>query len=143
LAERLGLPGEADARARDHADPLSRYRDRFLLPGGPDGVPAVYLAGQSLGLQPRTARAAIEAELDTWARLGIDGHFAPGRPWFTYDDVLRAPMARVVGARPAEVAILNSLTVNIHVVLASFFRPAGRRRRILTDAPLFPSIDMP
>jgi kynureninase len=130
---------EADALARDGADPLSTYRDRFLLPLASDGAPTIYLAGQSLGLQPRTARAAIEAELDAWARLGIDGHFAPGRPWFTFDEPLREPMARIVGARRSEVAILNTLTVNIHLLLASFFRPAGRRRRILTDAPLFPS----
>ncbi len=139
MAEHVGPPREADALARDQADPLSRFRDRFLLPEGPDGAPAVYLAGQSLGLQPRTVRAAIEAELDAWERLGIDGHFAPGRPWFTFDDPLREPMARIVGARRSEVAILNSLTVNIHLLLASFFRPVGRRRRILTDAPLFPS----
>ncbi|MEA2608249.1 MAG: kynureninase [Chloroflexota bacterium] len=131
--------GEADALARDRADPLSRYRDRFLLPEGSAGVPAIYLAGQSLGLQPRTARAAVEVELEAWARLGIDGHFAPDRQWFTLDDTLREPMARIVGARRSEVAILNSLTVNIHLLLASLFRPAGRRRRILTDAPLFPS----
>ena len=139
MAERVAPPSEADALARDQADPLSRFRERFHLPDGPDGNPAVYLAGQSLGLQPRTVRAAVQAELDAWARLGIDGHFAPGRPWFTYDDLLREPMARIVGARRSEVAILNSLTVNIHMLLASFFRPTGGRRRILTDAPLFPS----
>ncbi len=132
-------PTEAGALARDRADPLSGYRDRFLLPDRPDGAPSIYLAGQSLGLQPRTARAAIEAELDTWARLGVEAWFDRDRPWFTFDDSLRESMARIVGARPAEVAILNSLTVNIHLLLASFFRPQGRRRRILTDGPLFPS----
>ena len=130
---------ESEALARDRADPLSRYRDQFLLPVGPDGAPAVYLAGMSLGLQPQSARAAIEAELDVWAQRGVDGWFDPDRPWFTVDDALREPMARIVGARPSEVAILNSLTVNIHLLLASFFRPAGRRRRILTDGPMFPS----
>ena len=130
---------EAEARARDAADPLSAMRDRFMLPEGPDGTPAIYLAGQSLGLQPRAVRAAIETELDAWGRLGVDAWFAPGRPWFTLDNALREPMARVVGAPPAEIGVLNSLTVNIHLLLASFFRPAGRRRRILTDGPLFPS----
>jgi kynureninase len=132
----------ADARRRDAADPLSRYRDLFLLPDGPDGPdgpPAIYLAGQSLGLQPRSARAVVEGVLDRWAHVGIDGMFTTERPWFTYDDALREPMARIVGARPAEVALLNTLTVNIHLLLTSFFRPAGRRRRILVDAPLFPS----
>jgi kynureninase len=135
-------PTEADALARDAADPLSALRDRFHLPDGPDGPagpPAIYLAGQSLGLQPRGARAAVDAVLDGWARLGIEGMFATDRPWFTYDDSLREPMARIVGARTAEIAILNSLTVNIHLLLTSFFRPAGRRRRTLVDAPLFPS----
>ncbi len=133
------MTGEADALARDRADPLSALRDRFLLPVAPDGSPAIYLAGQSLGLQPRTARAAIETELDAWARLGVDAWFEPDRPWFTWTDRLREPMARVVGAGPSEVAVLNGLTVNIHLLLASFFRPAGRRRRILVDGPLFPS----
>ena len=102
-------------------------------------MPAVYLAGQSLGLQPRTARAAIETELEVWARLGVDAWFDAERPWFTLDDTLREPMAWIVGARPSEIAILNTLTVNIHLLLASFFQPADRRRRILTDGPLFPS----
>ncbi len=134
-----GQSSEADALARDRADPLAPYRERFLLPVGPSGEPAIYLAGQSLGLQPRTARAALEAELDAWARLGVDGWWNLARPWFTLDDSLRQPMARIVGARASEVAILNSLTVNIHLLLASFFRPTGRRRRILVAAPLFPS----
>ena len=117
-------------------------RDRFILPdglGGPDGPPAIYLAGQSLGLQPRSVRGVIDAELERWAHLGIDGFFSGERPWFTYDDAMREPMARIVGAHPSEIAILNTLTVNIHLLLTSFFRPAGRHRRILTDGPLFPS----
>jgi kynureninase len=130
---------EADALARDAADPLSAYRERFLLPATRAGETAIYLAGQSLGLQPKTARAAIDVELDAWARLGVDAWFTRERPWFTYTERLREPMARVVGARASEVAILNGLTVNIHLLLASFIRPDGRRRRILADGPLFPS----
>ena len=130
---------EADALALDAEDPLGSYREQFLLPAGPDGAPAIYLAGESLGLQPRSARAAIETELDAWSRLGVDAWFDPDRSWFTYTDRLREPMARIVGARPSEVAILNALTVNIHLLLASFYRPDGRRRRILVDGPLFPS----
>ena len=132
-------PDEADALARDAADPLTSLRDRFHLPTAPDGSTAIYLAGQSLGLQPRSARPAIERELVAWANLGVDAWFEPGRPWFTLDQAVREPMARVVGALPTEVALLNSLTVNLHLLLASFFRPDGRRRRILTDGPLFPS----
>ncbi len=103
-------------------------RDRFLLPDGPDGPdgpPAIYLAGQSLGLQPRSARVAVEEVLDRWARLGVDGWFTAERPWFTEDDALREPMARIVGARPAEIAILNSLTVNLHAA-PDVVLPAGR-----------------
>jgi kynureninase len=136
------MPGtEAGARALDAADPLSAYRDRFLLPAGPEGEPAIYLAGQSLGLQARAVRPMVEAQLDRWARLGVEGHFAtePPGPWFTDDETFREPMARIVGARRAEVAILNTLTVNLHLLLATFYRPTGTRRRILTDAPLFPS----
>jgi kynureninase len=136
---RTGAFDAADAIARDAADPLTAYRERFLLPTGPDGAPSIYLAGQSLGLQPKSAHAAIEAELEAWGRLGVDAWFDPDRPWFTYTERLREPMARIVGARPSEVAILNALTVNIHLLLASFFRPDGRRRRILADGPLFPS----
>ena len=84
-------------------------------------------------------RAAIETELDAWARLGVDAWFAPERPWFTMDETLRGPMARIVGARPAEIGLMLGLTADIHLLLTSFFRPAGRRRRILTDGPLFPS----
>jgi kynureninase len=129
-----------DAPARDAAEALTPgMRDRFHIPSRPDGSPAIYLAGQSLGLQPRTAAAAIGTELDAWARQGVDAWFDSVRPWFTLDTSLRASMARIVGALPSEVALLNSLTVNIHLLLASFFRPDGRRRRILADGPLFPS----
>jgi len=129
-----------DAPARDAAEALTPVtRDRFHIPTAPDGSPAIYLAGQSLGLQPRSAAAAIATELDAWARRGVDAWFDAERPWFTIDATLRESMARVVGARPIEIALLNSLTVNIHLLLASFFRPDGRRRRILADGPLFPS----
>jgi kynureninase len=130
---------EDHARALDAADPLSAYRDRFLIPTADDGTPKVYLAGQSLGAQPVTARAAVEAELDAWARLGVDGWFARERAWIDADDALRESTARLVGARPAEVATLNTLTVNLHLLLATFFRPSGRRTAILIDAPTFPS----
>jgi kynureninase len=131
--------GEAAAGALDAADPLARYRDRFHLPSRPDGTPKVYLAGQSLGAQPVAARAAVEAELDAWARLGVDGWFADEAAWVTADAAVRAATARLMGARPMEVATLNTLTVNLHLLLASFYRPAGRRTAILIDAPTFPS----
>ena len=130
---------EADAIARDATDPLSIWRSCFRLPITQGGAPAIYLAGQSLGLQARSVRAAIDAELDAWGDQGVDAWFDAARPWFTLTDRLRAPMARIVGARADEVAVLNALTVNIHLLLASFYRPVGRRRTILADGPLFPS----
>jgi kynureninase len=131
---------EQGARAHDVAGTLTpATRDRFHIPVAPDGSPAIYLAGQSLGLQPRSAAAAVARELDAWSRLGVDAWFDRDRPWFTLDGSLRESLARIVGARPVEVALLNSLTVDIHLLLVSFFRPSGRRRRILADGPLFPS----
>lgn len=130
---------EAQAEALDAADPLAGQRERFLLPATPDGEPKAYLAGQSLGAQPITARAAVERELDAWARLGVDGWFDREWPWVTADGVAREATARVVGARPSEVATLNTLTIDLHLLMASFFRPAGARTAILIDAPTFPS----
>src|SRR4029079_17968315 len=92
---------DEDTPARDAAEALTpAMRDRFHIPTGPDGSPAIYLAGQSLGLQPRTAAAAIATELDAWADQGVDAWFDPARPWFTLDTSLRASMARIVGAVP-------------------------------------------
>jgi len=130
---------EARARTLDAADPLASYRSRFLLPTAADGAPKVYLAGQSLGAQPIAARAAVEAELEAWARLGVDGWFAGERSWLAADGVAREAAARIVGASPSEVATLNTLTVNLHLLMASFYRPAGARTAILIDAPTFPS----
>lgn len=130
---------EAFALEQDAADPLAPQRERFHIPVGPDGTPRVYLAGQSLGAQPRTARDAVEAELDAWARLGVEGHFHEGAAWVAFDEPLREPTARLVGALPDEVATMNTLTVNMHLLMASFFRPSGGRTRILIDAPTFPS----
>jgi kynureninase len=124
---------------RDEADARSSFRDRFHLPTGLDGRPKAYLAGQSLGAQPRAARAAVEERLDAWARLGVDGWFDTERPWIDVERELGAATGRLVGALPHEVTTANTLSVDLHLLLASFFRPSGSRRRILIDAPTFPS----
>ena len=129
---------EAAALARDAADPLAGHRSRFHVPPGADGRPKAYFAGQSLGLMPVAARAAVEHQLDAWARLGVDGHFDRDA-WADLDDRLRARTARLVGAAPNEIATLNTLTINLHVLLASVYRPSGDRTAILIDAPTFPS----
>jgi kynureninase len=124
------------ARARDleERDPQPSLRDEFQVPDG-----WAYLAGNSLGLQPRAARAAIEGELAEWARLGVEGWFESREPWLEYAGSLRGPVARLVGSLPDEVAVMNTLTVNLHLLLASFYRPTGDRFRILIEDTAFPS----
>lgn len=123
----------------DAADPMSRYRKRFHLPVRADGTPLIYLASHSLGLQPRAAHDCIAAELDRWARMGVLGHFEGASPWYTYLDDLKAPLANLVGGAPDEVVLMNGLTVNLHLLLASFYWPTAGRYQILIDEPTFPS----
>jgi kynureninase len=131
--------GETTAIGLDAADPGAGWRDQFLLPFGPDGRPKAYLAGMSLGAQPVGAREAVERELEAWARLGVDGWFASDGGWLEADGVVREATAGIVGARPSEVVTLNTLTINLHLLMAAFFQPGGRRTAILIDAPTFPS----
>lgn len=132
-------PEEAFARRLDERDPLAGYRARFHLPRGPDGTPLVYFAGNSLGLQPVGAAAAVEQELADWARLGVDAHFAGRTPWYAYHEVVRDSLARLVGARPTEVVAMNGLTVNLHLMFVSFYRPTPERNKILMEEAAFPS----
>ncbi len=103
----------------------------------PDGV--AYLAGNSLGLQPLAVRAALDDVLETWARLGVDGHLEGSYPWISYHETMRDTVARLVGARPGEAVVMNSLTVNLHLVIGSFYRPTPARHRIVIEADVFPS----
>ncbi|MHC5114607.1 MAG: kynureninase [Planctomycetota bacterium] len=137
-------PDEAFARQLDASDPLAAYRDEFEIPRAAHGDPAIYLCGNSLGLQPRGARRLVEQEMDDWARRGVKGHATAETPWYSYHEVFREPLARLVGAHGGEgsaqeVVVMNSLTVNLHLMMVSFFRPEGERRAILTDWPTFPS----
>jgi kynureninase len=127
------------ARQLDAEDPLRQFREKFHLPLGKDGKPVIYFAGNSLGLMPKAARAIVEEELDNWAKLGVDAHHASGTPWYSYHEALREPTARLVGAQPNEVICMNSLTVNIHLMMATFFRPTKSRFKILMEDPAFPS----
>jgi kynureninase len=123
----------------DSEDPLRHFRQKFHLPLGKDDKPLIYFAGNSLGLMPKAARAIVEEELDDWAKLGVDAHHAASTPWYTYHEALREPTARLVGAKPLEVICMNSLTVNLHLMMATFYRPASSRFRILMEEPAFPS----
>ena len=123
----------------DREDSLRDFRKKFHLPLGKDGKPLIYFAGNSLGLMPKAARQIVEEELDNWARLGVDAHHATGTPWYSYHEALREPTARLVGAKPLEVICMNSLTVNLHLMMATFYRPTKSRFKILVEDPAFPS----
>ena len=127
------------ARQLDSEDPLRHLRERFYLPLHKNGQPLIYFAGNSLGLMPRSARELVDEELDNWAKLGVDAHHATGTPWYTYHEAVREPTARLVGAKPLEVICMNSLTVNLHLMMATFYRPTPSRFKILMEEPAFPS----
>lgn len=127
------------ARTLDAHDALAHFRDEFHVPKHRDGSDSIYLCGNSLGLQPKGVRAAIEQELADWERLGVEGHFHGKNPWYSYHEPLLAPAAQVVGAKPSEVALMNSLTTNLHLLMVSFYRPSGARRKILIEGSAFPS----
>ncbi|NOT00602.1 MAG: kynureninase [Phycisphaerales bacterium] len=130
---------ESHALALDASDPLRRFRERFHIPKRPDGSPVTYFAGHSLGLQPKTTAAAIQRELNDWAAMGVDGHFKKETPWYSYHELLREPLARLVGAHPDEVAAMNSLTVNLHLMMVTFYRPTRDRHKIVMEDAAFPS----
>jgi kynureninase len=125
----------------DDSDELPTLRERFHIPpaGGGRFARAAYFAGNSLGLQPKALRERLTAELDDWARLGVEGHGEAARPWVSYHELLREPAARLVGALPAEVVVMNSLTVNLHLMMVSFYRPTRARHAILIEDSAFPS----
>lgn len=126
------------ARAQDDADPLRALRAEFLIPPHGDGE-QTYLVGNSLGLQPRGVRRALMDELDDWARLGVEGHFHARHPWLPYHAEVRENLAELAGAEPVEVVAMNSLTVNLHLQLVSFYRPTAERHAILIERNAFPS----
>src|SRR3954462_1738789 len=123
----------------DADDPLRSFRDKFHLPHGKTGQPLIYFAGNSLGLMPKSARGIVEQELDDWAELGVDAHMDAETPWYSYHENLREPIGRLGGAKPIEVICMNSLTVNLHLMMATFYRPAKSRFKILMEDPAFPS----
>lgn len=127
------------ARRCDAADPLRSFRERFALPRDDRGQPTLFLCGHSLGLMPLAARTIIGEELDDWSRLAVLGHEHARRPWIPYHENLTAGLVHLTGARATEVIAMNSLTVNIHLMLASFFRPADRRTKILIETGAFSS----
>ena len=137
------LHGLAELEARalhlDAHDPLAAFRDEFLIPHNEDGSEQVYLCGNSLGLQPRATRSALLTELDDWQQLAVEAHFRGRHPWMPYHEFVRDDLAALVGALPDEVAAMNSLTVNLHLMMVSFYRPTPARHAILIERNAFPS----
>ncbi len=129
----------AFAKEQDEKDPLRSFRDRFHIPMQANGESYVYLCGNSLGLQPKATRAAIEQELVDWENYGVEGHFHAKNPWMPYHEFLTASMAKVVGAKPIEVVVMNTLSVNLHLMMVSFYQPTKSRFKILIEADAFPS----
>ena len=126
------------AQAQDAADPLRGFRDEFLIPPHEDRE-SFYFCGNSLGLQPRAVRPALSAELDYWGELGVEGHFKGRLPWMDYHEFVRDDLATVVGALPHEVVAMNTLGVNLHLMMVSFYRPTTERYAILVEAGSFPT----
>jgi kynureninase len=129
----------AAALAHDSLDPLAAFTAEFHQPYDSDGRRMVYLSGHSLGLQPKSAKGYVDQELLDWQRLGVRGHHEAQRPWIGYHERLAAPLAALIGAAATEVVAMNSLTVNLHLMLVSFFRPAAPRNRVLMEKSAFPS----
>ncbi len=127
------------AQELDQADPLGSWRKRFHIPRDEAGREQAYFCGNSLGLQPKATRDALQDDLDMWAERAVEGHFSGEHPWMPAHEFLRNPLAALVGAKPHEVVAMNSLTVNLHLMMVSFYRPAGTRRKILIEGGSFPS----
>jgi kynureninase len=133
--------GRDFAVSLDRGDPLGRFRDEFHIPRSENGEEEIYFAGNSLGLLPKRTRKYVDEELEKWKRLAVKAHFEGENPWLPYHELLASPMARMVGASPLEVVTMNSLTVNLHLMMATFYKPTLQRYRILLEEHAFPSDD--
>ncbi len=130
---------EAFAEKLDRQDSLNHFREKFYFPKHTDGSDILYFCGNSLGLQPKTAQDATEEVLEAWKTLAVEGHFEGSHPWISYHDELGVKMAKIVGAKPIEVVAMNTLTVNLNLMMVSFYRPNKNRYKILIEGGAFPS----
>lgn len=126
------------ARQLDQEDPLKHFRNRFYIPQY-NGKDKIYFTGNSLGLQPKTAREYILQEMDDWAVLGGEGHLEAKRPWLPYHEIFPQQLSKIIGCLPEEIVVMNSLTVNLHLLMVSFYRPTKERYRIICEYKAFPS----
>jgi kynureninase len=126
------------AQQLDTEDPLKHCREKFYMPQH-EGKDCIYFTGNSLGLQPKSAKEYITQELDDWAKFGVEGHFRAKNPWFSYHEIFPAQLSKIVGALPEEVVVMNQLTINLHLLLITFYRPTKKRYKIICEAKAFPS----
>ena len=127
------------AKQLDQEDPISYLRNEFHIPRDKDGKEWLYFTGNSLGLQPKITSKYIEQELDDWANFGVEGHFEAKNPWLSYHELLTDTMAKVVGAKPVEVVVMNTLTTNLHLLMVSFYQPSKTKYKIIIEGDAFPS----
>lgn len=128
----------AFARELDARDTLKGFRSKFYLPFI-NGEECIYFTGNSLGLQPKTTQDYVLNELEDWANFGVEGHFHARQPWFSYHEMFPGLLTKIVGALPEEIVVMNQLTVNLHLLMASFYRPTKKRFKIICEAKAFPS----
>jgi len=127
------------AKAQDVSDPLAHFRPQFHFPKQADGSPIIYLCGNSLGLQPRLAQQLMQDEMEVWKELAVEGHFKAERPWMTYHEEFSRQLSPIVGALPKEITVMNTLSVNLHLMMVSFYRPTKSRYKIVIEGGAFPS----
>jgi kynureninase len=127
------------AKQLDQEDPISYLRNQFHIPRDKHGKEWLYFTGNSLGLQPKITSKYIEQELDDWANFGVEGHFEAKNPWLSYHELLTDTMAKVVGAKPIEVVVMNTLTTNLHLLMVSFYQPSKTKYKIIIESDAFPS----
>ncbi|WP_139001888.1 kynureninase [Hyunsoonleella aestuarii] len=127
------------AKQQDQNDKLAAYRDKFHIPKDEHGNDLIYMTGNSLGLQPKSTKYYVEQELEDWAKLGVEGHTEAKNPWLPYHEFLTYNMAKIVGAKPIEVVVMNTLTANLHLMMVSFYQPINERYKILIESDAFPS----
>jgi kynureninase len=126
------------ARQLDSEDKLNKYRDEFIFPKV-NGKKVIYFTGNSLGLQPKRTKAYVDEVMDDWANLAVEGHFYAEKPWWDYHERFAKPLGKIMGALPSEITVMNTLTVNLHLLMVSFYRPTKKRYKIICEEKAFPS----
>src|SRR6266542_3760749 len=126
------------ARRLDSQDPLKGFREKFIIPSI-KGKEQIYFLGNSLGLQPKNIKPETDKILDQWGKYGVEAFFMGENPWIDYHDLLTKPLSKIVGALPYELTVMNQLSVNLHLMMVSFYQPTGKRNKILCEAKAFPS----